>query len=374
VPQIPPEVRENPEIGSTGSRAQLECLADVMIPVAHRITPLVLSLLTAHWLTAACAVSSSEFGGSFAQSSGGTVNVENGVGGASGLAVGGAGITISLGGTGSNDTAPPVVEWPPKQCVGGSVSGSLGAYCLGPAADGADATLPTTDANQAVGCGTTLWGIVRDFHNYHAESPNSLKDFGNYCCNLVKGMVNSSLGADHKPVYSGVGATSNMMTSPEVFNQWYNDVSNVNLPFYVAFRLDTDGSGIYTFSAADASHQYFPLDGVGFGAEYLSHNYSFTTEIHTQFVYEGGETFTFTGDDDLWVFINGKLAIDLGGVHIASSDKIVIDDRASELGLVKGNVYSLDLFGAERRPGDSNFRIDTSLKFVSCGTPPPVLI
>jgi len=287
---------------------------------------------------------------------------------------GGASISIGLGGAGSGTVEPPVVQWPPKQCVAASVSGSVGAYCLGPEVNGAGASPPSTNANQAVGCGTTLWGIVRDFHNYHAETPNSLKDFGNYCCNLVKGMVKPTLGADHKPVYSGVGATSNMLTSAADFDKWYNNVQDINIPYYVAFRLDANGEGIYTFSAADATHQYFPLDGVGFGLEYLSHNYSFTTEIHTEFVYEGGETFTFTGDDDLWVFINGKLAIDLGGVHIASSEKLVIDDRAAELGLTKGMVYSLELFGAERRPGDSNFRIDTSLKFVSCGTPPPIII
>jgi fibro-slime domain-containing protein len=160
-----------------------------------------------------------------------------------------------------------------------------------------------------------------------------------------------------------------MMTDQAHFDQWYRNVTDVNEPYYVAFRLDSDGAGKFTFSAADSTHQYFPVDGAGWdSATSTSHNYSFTTEIHTKFIYRGGEVFTFTGDDDLWVFINRKLAIDLGGVHIASSESISLD----ELGLVVGEVYQMDLFNAERHPSDSNFRIDTSMRFVDCGEQPPI--
>lgn len=79
---------------------------------------------------------------------------------------------------------------------------------------------------------------------------------------------------------------------------------------------------------------FFPIDGAGWGDEGLAHNYHFTYELHTTFTYAMGQTFTFTGDDDLWVFINGKLAI----------------------------------FFAERHTTESNFRIDTSILL----TPVPV--
>ncbi|WP_433928987.1 fibro-slime domain-containing protein [Sorangium cellulosum] len=76
----------------------------------------------------------------------------------------------------------------------------------------------------------------------------------------------------------------------------------------------------------------------------------------------GGEVFTVSGDDDLWVFINGKLAIDLGGLHVVETDSIDLDERAAEL----GNEHSLSLFHADRRATESNFSLETSLKFTNC--------
>jgi fibro-slime domain-containing protein len=122
---------------------------------------------------------------------------------------------------------------------------------------------------------------------------------------------------------------------------------------------------VYTFG----SDSFFPLDDEGFGnSDYeRTHNYGFTTELHAKFEYNGGEHFTFTGDDDLWVFVNGKLAIDLGGLHSSASANLDLDAQAEALGLELGKVYKLDLFHAERHIADSNFRVDTTLAFTECG-------
>jgi fibro-slime domain-containing protein len=92
----------------------------------------------------------------------------------------------------------------------------------------------------------------------------------------------------------------------------------------------------------------------------LVSQYWFTTEIHTFFEYRGNETFVFRGDDDVFVYINGHKEIDGGGVHTAANFEINMD-QLKQGPLVLGEVYSLDMFHAERRVVQSNFKIQTSL-------------
>jgi fibro-slime domain-containing protein len=64
------------------------------------------------------------------------------------------------------------------------------------------------------------------------------------------------------------------------------------------------------------------------------------------------------------VFVNGKLALDLGGLHPSATGSVAMDG----LGLTQGVEYPLDLFHAERGMCSSHFRIDTTLRFSDCGS------
>ena len=221
-----------------------------------------------------------------------------------------------------------------------------------------------------------LTGTVRDFKITHPD----MQAFSNVS---HKNMVESQLGADGKPVlnaaYMKAYGSNRAVTSEASFNQWYNDVPGVNVSFPHTIVLENhsdESGGVYVFArekqSSGSDQFFFPADGKGWNDNQTvatgTHNFYFTYEIETSFTYtdpadRGHDlVFSFTGDDDVWVFINGKLAVDIGGVHRQESGSINLDEMAAELGLEPGGNYQLKLFFAERRTTESNFRIETTLE------------
>lgn len=199
-----------------------------------------------------------------------------------------------------------------------------------------------------------LTGTVRDFA---ADGVN----FEGASYGLITGTVESTLtGAS--PTLTALGAQT---IEPGNFAQWFTKPTD---SFALSLTLNETfaGSGIYEYS----NNAFFPADGLALGNEGLPHNYHFTFHVAATFGYQpgAGQVFNFTGDDDVWVFFDKQLGIDLGGLHEAASASVNLDQLLA--GRPAGN-YSFDLFFAERHTVESNLQISTSLELVAAAVPEP---
>lgn len=217
-----------------------------------------------------------------------------------------------------------------------------------------------------------------------------------------QGLVKDTLGPDNKPQYNSPAFTSSLIHSATTFNAWFNDFPSPHgpldtVPYQKQYAIDlaeTDpvgNPGVYTY----LNDTQFPIDNWGQGnfiynnpgdgntpgtggniGTSSGHNFHYTYEIHTSFRYLANQVFTFKGDDDVWVFFNKKLAIDIGGVHQSIEGSLnlttgvvtyrdwnnnVVATKTIDLGLVAGQVYQFDFFYCERHTTESHMRITTTI-------------
>jgi fibro-slime domain-containing protein len=241
--------------------------------------------------------------------------------------------------------------------------------------------------------------IYRDFRSYDSSGPTPFSpDFNNpndSGSNISFHITEETLDAEGRPkLLEGAGGNpygpgnTAPPHSAASFAQWYRTSPTLdpqgNLEVVGKLLLGPVGTNVYEFS----SNAFFPLDdpalapltwpseptygevrhvpNVGGAAR----DFGFTTEVHYFFVYQGDEVLSFSGDDDLWVFVDGFLCLDVGGLHPSKSDVMSFADptqaksttQAAIVANCKANltpdkVYEVSIFHAERHTNASNFKL-----------------
>lgn len=134
---------------------------------------------------------------------------------------------------------------------------------------------------------------------------------------------------------------------------------------------DQNGNTLTTEGA-----DFYPLDGdrkLNYENSETAHNYFFGMRYDVSFKigdYVGPMNYEFTGDDDLWMLLDGKLVLDLGGIHGAADGTVDIweklgktaDQLTSE---EKEQEHTLTVLYMERGAGESNCKMKFTLPSAS---------
>lgn len=232
-------------------------------------------------------------------------------------------------------------------------------------------------------CNTSASGFSENFKNAktYANISNAY-DLAWYLLNTIyqadtnMTTVTGTDGQTHSvPIYGmAVDAYKSIVLTDNGTDTYSFEAGYSNNPKYVDY--DRTNGTISQGTGGTATVGFYPLDKLGYEQSGLltktsaidaTHNGSFTLRGESQFVYNKDSNlyFTFTGDDDVYMYINGTLALDLGGAHGRNSKTVNLNDLdATKYGLKEGQVATFTFFYMERCSDASTFGIKTNMELV----------
>ena len=206
-----------------------------------------------------------------------------------------------------------------------------------------DAPLHVKNNCDFYGSFTGLSTIIDNSAGFHIDGTTAFDSCGN--------ALNDQLGVAGLASLGGI-------TSANSFRQWYTDDLGTNLSMVHTIDMVRNGTGVYQAIISE----FHPIDDRLFGNEGDDHNYYFTYEMQANFIYKScqNQFFRFQGTDDAWMFINGELVLDIGGV-IPGTDQVIELDR---LELTDGESYQMKFFYAQRQGSTAEFNLATNVELL----------